>query len=66
MIRGGRTMITRKSQEMARLTVEDCDGVIDAIAFLKIYGMKRNIISMNDSRPVRRVSASRMRMMQRY
>jgi DNA polymerase-3 subunit alpha len=30
---------------MARLTIEDYDGVIDAIAFPKIYGMKRNIIS---------------------
>ncbi|MBR0400279.1 MAG: DNA polymerase III subunit alpha [Mogibacterium sp.] len=45
MISGVRTMITKKSQEMARLTIEDYDGVIDAIAFPKIYGMKRNIIS---------------------
>ena len=44
MLSGVRTMITRKSQEMARLTLEDFDGVIDAIAFPKVYERKRNII----------------------
>ena len=44
MLSGVRTMITRKSQEMARLTLEDFDGVIDAIAFPKVYEKKRNII----------------------
>ena len=44
MLSGVRTMVTRKSQEMARLTLEDFDGVIDAIAFPKVYERKRNII----------------------
>jgi DNA polymerase-3 subunit alpha len=37
-------MYTRKSQEMARLSLEDFDGVIDAIAFPKVYERKRNLI----------------------
>lgn len=44
MISGVRTMITRKSQEMARLTLEDYDGVIDVIAFPKVYERNRNLI----------------------
>ena len=44
MISGVRTMITRKSQEMARLTLEDYDGTIDAIAFPKVYEKSRNLI----------------------
>ena len=44
MISGVKTMITRKSQEMARLSLEDFDGVIGAIAFPKVYERKRNII----------------------
>ena len=44
MLSGVRTMITRKSQEMARLTLEDFDGVIDAIAFPKVYERKRNLV----------------------
>ena len=44
MLSGVRTMFTRKSQEMARITLEDFDGVIDAIAFPKVYEKKRNII----------------------
>ncbi len=48
MISGVRTMITRKSQEMARLTLEDFDGVIDAIVFPKVYERKRNLV-VNDS-----------------
>ena len=44
MISGVRTMITRKSQEMARLTIEDFDGVIDAIVFPKVYERNRNLI----------------------
>ena len=45
MISGVRTMITRKSQEMARLTLEDFDGVIDAIVFPKVYERKRNLVA---------------------
>jgi DNA polymerase-3 subunit alpha len=45
MISGVRTMITRKSQEMARLTIEDFDGVIDAIVFPKVYERKRNLVA---------------------
>ena len=45
MISGVRTMITRKSQEMARLTLEDFDGVIDAIVFPKVFERKRNLVS---------------------
>lgn len=44
MVSGVKTMITRKSQEMARLTIEDFDGVIGAIAFPKVYEKKRNLI----------------------
>ena len=44
MISGVRTMITRKSQEMARLTIEDFDGVIDAIVFPKVFERNRNLI----------------------
>ncbi len=44
MISGVRTMITRKSQEMARLTLEDFDGVIDAIVFPKVYERNRNLV----------------------
>ena len=44
MISGVRTMITRKSQEMARLTIEDFDGVIDAIVFPKVFERKRNLV----------------------
>lgn len=44
MISGVRTMITRKSQEMARLTIEDYDGVIDAIIFPKVYERCRNLV----------------------
>ena len=45
MISGVRTMITRKSQEMARMTLEDFDGVIDAIVFPKVYERKRNLVA---------------------
>jgi DNA polymerase-3 subunit alpha len=44
MISSVRTMITRKSQEMARLVLEDFDGVIDAIVFPKVYERKRNLV----------------------
>ena len=37
MVSGVRTMITRKSQEMARMSIEDFDGVIDVIVFPKVY-----------------------------
>jgi DNA polymerase-3 subunit alpha len=37
-------MITRKSQEMARMTLEDFSGVIDAIVFPKVYERKRNLV----------------------
>ena len=45
MLSGVRTMVTRKAQEMARLTIEDYDGVIDAIAFPKVFERRRNLIS---------------------
>jgi len=48
MISGLRTMITKKGQEMARMTIEDFDGVIDAIAFPKTYQNRRHIIN-NDA-----------------
>ena len=48
MIGSVRTMITRKSQEMARLVLEDFSGVIDAIVFPKVYERKRNLVS-NDA-----------------
>ncbi len=48
MISGVRTMYTRKSQEMARLTLEDFDGVIDAIVFPKVFEKRRNFVK-NDN-----------------
>ena len=45
MVSGVRTMITRKSQEMARMTLEDFDGVIDVIVFPKVYERKRNLVA---------------------
>ena len=45
MVSGVRTMITRKSQEMARMTLEDFDGVIDVIVFPKVYERNRNLIA---------------------
>ena len=44
MLSGVRTMITRKSQEMARISLEDFDGVIDGIVFPKVYERKRNLV----------------------
>lgn len=44
MINSVRTMITRKSQEMARMELEDFDGVIGAIVFPKVYERKRNLV----------------------
>ena len=44
MISAVRTMITKKGQEMARMTVEDFDGVIDVIVFPKVYERRRNLI----------------------
>ena len=41
---GVRTMVTRKSQEMARVSLEDFNGIISAIAFPKVYEKKRNLI----------------------
>ncbi len=48
MISGVRVIYTRKSQEMARLTLEDFDGVIDAIVFPKVYEKRRNFVK-NDN-----------------
>ncbi len=45
MVSGVRTMITRRSQEMARMTLEDFDGVIDVIVFPKVYERKRNLVA---------------------
>jgi len=44
MVSGVRTMITRKSQEMARMSIEDFDGVIDVIVFPKVYERRRNYV----------------------
>ncbi len=43
MITDVRTVITKRSQEMARLVIEDFDGTIEAIAFPKVYERKRNL-----------------------
>ncbi|MBQ0004367.1 MAG: DNA polymerase III subunit alpha [Clostridiales bacterium] len=48
MITGVKTMITKKAQEMARLQIEDFDGIISAIAFPKTYEKSRHIIK-NDA-----------------
>ena len=45
MVSGVRTMITRKSQEMARMSVEDFDGMIDVIVFPKVFERSRNLIT---------------------
>ncbi|MBP3895090.1 MAG: hypothetical protein J6D07_01350, partial [Mogibacterium sp.] len=44
MVSSVRTMITKKSQEMARMTLEDFDGVIDVIVFPKVFERRRNLI----------------------
>ena len=41
-------MITRKSQEMARMSVEDFDGMIDVIVFPKVYERNRNLITNDE------------------
>ena len=48
MVSGVRTMITRKSQEMARMSVEDFDGMIDVIVFPKVYERNRNLVSNDE------------------
>ena len=48
LISGVRTMITRKSQEMARITIEDYDGTIDVIVFPKAFEKCRNLLK-NDT-----------------
>jgi len=44
MLSGVKSMITRKNQEMARLQIEDFDGVINAIAFPKVYEKRKHLI----------------------
>ena len=44
MLTGVKTMLTRKSQSMARLEIEDFDGVIGAIAFPKVFERRRSLI----------------------
>ncbi len=44
MLTGVKTMITKKSQEMARLQIEDFGGVIGAIAFPNTYEKYRQLI----------------------
>lgn len=44
MLTGVKTMITKKAQEMARLQLEDYDGIISAIAFPKVYEKYRHNI----------------------
>lgn len=48
MVSGVRTMITRKSQEMARMSVEDFEGIIDVIVFPKVFEKSRNLISNDE------------------
>ena len=48
MLTGVKTMITRRGEEMARLQLEDFDGVIGGIAFPKTYVKARHLIT-NDS-----------------
>ena len=48
MLTGVKTMLTRKSQSMARLEIEDFDGTIGAIAFPKVFERKRHLIQ-NDN-----------------
>lgn len=44
MLTGIKTMITKRNEEMARLQIEDYDGVINAIAFPKVYIRKKHLI----------------------
>lgn len=41
---GVKTMITKKGQEMARIQLEDFDGVLGGIAFPKVYEKCRHLI----------------------
>ncbi len=44
MISGVRTVITKNSREMARMTLEDYDGIIDVILFPKLYERKHRLV----------------------
>ena len=48
MLTSVRTMVTKKAQSMARLELEDFDGVISAIAFPKVYERKKHLV-VNDA-----------------
>lgn len=48
LVSGVKTIITRRSQEMARLDLEDFEGIISMVAFPKVYAKRRQLIS-NDS-----------------
>ena len=44
MLTGVKTMVTRKAQSMARIELEDFDGVISGIVFPKVYERKKHLI----------------------
>ncbi len=48
LISGVKTIITKRSQEMARFELEDFEGIIGAVVFPKVYEKRRQLIS-NDS-----------------
>lgn len=44
MITSTKRIITKKNQEMARIEIEDFDGVINAVVFPKVYERRKNIV----------------------
>ncbi|MCQ2567884.1 MAG: DNA polymerase III subunit alpha, partial [Mogibacterium sp.] len=44
MLTGIKTMITKRNEEMARLQIEDYDGIIGAIVFPKVYVRRKHLI----------------------
>ena len=47
MITNAKRMLTKKNQEMARIELEDFDGVINAIIFPSVYERKKNIVQQD-------------------
>lgn len=47
MLIGVRTLITRKSQEMARVQLEDFSGIIEGIIFPKTYEKLRHLVQID-------------------
>ena len=47
MITNAKRILTKRNQEMARIELEDFDGVINAIVFPSVYERKKNIVQQD-------------------